>query len=385
MNQKGLNFIGNLNLWAKGVAETTIYDENGNTRAYLKDMTSSQFTGDINLGEIRTGVGLPIAMQIPDSPNYKIEFVNDSFSPEINAMQVGAEISRVGKVPTRESVTLVANGAKGAKGYIMGIPVTRLGSNDLTPIGTVFKYNGKYVKDTNAVTFKFDEATGMYEFEIEDGKANDIVCIEYTIDKAGAYEYGVSAISSPFIGRAVTKFVLYSSDPSKDPAKGSLAGYMYVTVPKGQFTPAFNIGGNQNEHTKTNASFVALPNDSTDLSSCQATFNKLVYITIEFLGDDWTEYASSMVLMPASLTLGNGETGKVLVKAIVDGQLVNVSDYAKNLTFTPDSEAEEFTVDENGIVKADATKTGTHNITVTPNASLINANNLTGTVEVIVE
>ncbi len=368
-----ITFIGNNDLFVKGNVDVTIFDEAGNTKTLLNQLSSAQFDGTINAGLIRGGLGMQPLTAISDTPDFKINFTAENLSPETTALQVGSEISNVAAVPFAEQVTL----GTGGKGAILGTPVTRAGSADLTLIGTITKYNGKYVKNNNAVTFTYNDTTKAYEFTVSDGKEGDILCVEYYINKIGAHSFGMTPTYSPFTGRAVARFLVYSGKPTKA-GDSSKWGFMYVIIPNGQFSPTVNFGGEQTANAKTVATFEARKNDGSPIE-CESTDNPMVIVTFDPRNADFTEYATALMGIPAELDGETGSTGAIIIKAVVDGvpENINYSDL-KFVSATPATA----TVDSKGVVTYVAA--GTTKITITPKDGLADPNNLTASVDVTV-
>lgn len=374
-----MKILGNPNLYVKGTSLFTAFRGDGSTRFWSNKVQTSQFQTSINLGGINGGAGNPLLINIPDTPDVSIDLTMANFIMEAQASNVGATITGNGKVPHREVVTFGADG----KASISGIPVVPLGSSNSSLSGTLKKISKETINE--GVVFEYNEDSNSYYFSYDGATEGAVGCVEYYIEKPDALQYAISARPEPEILRGVIRMDLYYADVNTDPNKGSHVGYIYITIPRLQWTAETNIEGSSTNPAATAVKAKALGAEIDEGTGCTEDDKlTLAYVTVELLGNDWTESAERMFAAVNPINLAPGGT-KVIACKYIDGMLVNnLTPASEYVEFAVENDSTVVTVDANGKVTA-GEASGSANITVTPKKGLSNPKNLSLTVEVVVK
>ena len=92
-------------LYAKGTMDVKCFDPASNNMVYYSNkMSTSQLQSTVNLGAINAGIGNPVVIQIPDTPNLTMNFTAADFSLLGRALAVGGNVTYNGVVPVDEVV-----------------------------------------------------------------------------------------------------------------------------------------------------------------------------------------------------------------------------------------------------------------------------------------
>lgn len=372
-----MKILGNTDLYVKGTSRFTFFRADGSVRYWTDKLQTSQIQTSINLGAINGGAGNPVLINIPDTPDMSVDLTAANFSLEAQASNVGATIVGNSKVPFTEAITFGANG----KATISGTPVAPLGSASDDLVGTIVKYDGKSAMD--GVTFTKATSGNTYEFTYTGAAEGKSACVEYYIEKPEALMYETLTSIAPEIGRGVVRMNLYSAEVNSDPSKGTHVGYVYIVVPRMQWTGEGNIEGSSTNPSTTvvKAKALGAPKNSGS-TGCTNDEQVLSYTVVELFGSDWTENAEKIICMENPLVIKAGAK-KLLSCKYIEGTMVNNIVPAKDcLTFTS-AAAAKAKVDASGLVEGVAA--GETTITIAPKSTFKNPNKLSLTVNVTVE
>ncbi len=372
-----INIIGNSNLYVKGTSRFTFFKGDGTVKWETNKLQTANINTSLNLGSINGGIGNPVLINIPDTPDMSVDITAANYAIEAQASMVGGGIHGNGKVPFEEMVTFGENGTA----TVSGIPVIPLGGSELR--GTLLSLNGK--KNIVHEGISFVETEGKYSFTYPGAKSGDKGCVRYYIQKPEYLQYEITGNPTPEIGIGVVVIPLYYAAVQNDPAKGMHVGNIHITVPKMQWTAETAQEVSQTANTNTVAKAKALGAEDTESEDC--TSNKLIiaYVTVELFDSDWTEDAAKIVVLNAPISVAAGEKAAITAKYISrsGNTLNNLSPASEYLEFKVTDGDTYATVDKNGVITGNAT--GSAVILVKPKSTFANAGGLSTTVDVEVK
>ena len=374
-----ITVLGNDNIYLKGMADLKAFLADGSIRYSTNKLQTSNINTTLNLGSINGGVGNPILINIPDSPDMSLEITSAAFSIEGQASAVGAEIYGGGKTPFTEAVVFGANG----KASISGIPVAPLGAGSTELVGTLLCVGSRTNALNMGITFTKKE-DGTYEFTYAEAKEGDKACVEYYIERPETLQYEISGNPTPEILRTVISMPMYSSDVG-DPTRGTHIGDLLVTIPKMQWTAETALEGSQTANTGTVLKAKALGAEDLESEMCDDPKMNLAYVTVRLNDSDWTADASKIIVLNSPLTLSASGKEALICKYIsANGRMLgNLSPASKYLSFVVSEGGTYASVDAEGVVTG--TTAGNAVVKVTPKEGFSDPNELSAEVEVTVE
>lgn len=279
--------FGDPKLFVKGVASVTIIDPvSGNILGYDNTPAESAATGSVNAGEVTGGIGAPVLIMIPDTSRLSGTLSSNAFSLIQRQLITGGTMKQNGIVsvcateiaPTSGSLTLPAATLASAP------PVKHYGQPDTDVYGWCFvKEHGK---DSYAGTnYGIDLTTGKVQGSFTAASYD----IFYYTNPASATELALPSNFIPQVATVEIKFNVYSKQASSN-AAGSLNGYLFLVVPRAQFTGDPGISASQTDVATTDYAWTALRPDSdaqptTDFRDCSNESSNYAYYVYVPCGD----------------------------------------------------------------------------------------------------
>lgn len=352
-------------LYAKGTMNVKMFDPATNDMVYFSDKVStSQLQSSINLGAINAGIGNPVVIQIPDTPNLTMNLTAADFSLEGRALSTGSNITYNGVVPVDEVVEAV-----GTTMTVVQPAVAPLGGCDV--VCTV---------GNDGTSYTIDPTTGQVQnFTATAGQS---YCVHYWTTNASAKQFSVETLMSPAVLRAFVTIPLYATDSTaSNKNSGSHVGNLYITIPRGQLSGDVSTEGSQTTPATTMMNLTALSyNEACEAGiQCGSSASpKLAYMVVELFGNPDQNATGLAIVGGNDITVQAGTPYTIPVKyEMNDGEIVtpNMSD----LTFTNPDGGLYFTVSNLGVITGTASGSGTVVITSKYNASLTTTANVTVT------
>lgn len=292
-------------LYAKGTMDVKCFDPASNNMVYYSNkMSTSQLQSTVNLGAINAGIGNPVVIQIPDTPNLTMNFTAADFSLLGRALAVGGNVTYNGVVPVDEVVE-----AEGTALKVAQTPVAPLGGCDI--IGYV---------GNSGVAHKIDPATlEIQDFTAEPGQK---YCVHYYTVNAGAQQFSVETLMNPAVVRALVSIPVYSTEGSDSNAlNGSRVGTLYITIPRLQFNGDVSTDASQTTPATTVMNGTALSYDDACEAGIQCGSSaapKLAYMVLELFGSA-EQFATALVLVGGNaVSVEVGKTVPLAVKYVMD-------------------------------------------------------------------
>lgn len=295
-------------LYVKGTASMMVFDAEDNSLIGISNkIDSSSFNSSVNDGEIRAGLGAPRVIAIPDSAAFTGSITAQDFSLEARKLSVGGILNAGnGIVPVYEEVT--ADGS----GHLI---VTK---TPAAPYGTDAKV--AYVDDSgtplafNSVTPK--QIDGTYT-------ALSVHKVLYYTNSLSASELVIPTQFAPTVARVIIKLAVYMAEGNVQ-NNSTLAGFLYIHIPRAQFNPDVSIEGSQTSNATTSWSFNALAYDQgdDDISACSAGSGVFGYMVYAPCGD-LTQNVTGIAIVGSTMTVKVGTSVHVPVFIqLKDGSVV---------------------------------------------------------------
>lgn len=352
-------------LYAKGTMNVKLFDPGTDNMVYFSDkMSTSQLQSSINLGPINAGIGNPVVIQIPDTPNLTMNLTAADFSLAGRALSTGSDITYNAVVPVDEVVE-----ATGTTLTVLQPPVAPLGGCNV--VCTVGNDGTSYTIDPTTRQVQNFTAT-----------AGQSYCVHYWTNNASAQQFSVETLMSPAVLRGFVTIPLYATDSAAaNKNSGSHVGNLYITIPRGQLGGDVSTEGSQTTPATTMMNLTALSyNDACEAGiQCGSSASpKLAYMVVELLGNPDQNATGLAIVGGNDITVQAGTPYTIPVKyEMNDGEIVtpNMSD----LTFTNPDGGLYFTVSNLGVVTGTASGSGTVVITSKYNTDLTTTANITVT------
>lgn len=295
--------FGNPNLFVKGIAEVKITDGSGNIIGYDNVASEGSVTSSVNLGEITGGIGNPLLITIPDTTRLSGTLTSQAFSLRQRAMISGGTLNKNGIVEVVET-GIAPVGGKLTIPHLDTYPPARYYTQ-----ASDAQYGLCYVKPTGASSYTAEnvginlttgEVQGTYN-----GAAYDIF---YFTSVANADVLDLPSNFMPQVASLTYKYNVYSKQGDAV-TNGSLSGFLYLVVPKAQFTGDAGISASQTSNATTPYDWQALADSdnlpvASDFRNCgnaSAPYAYYIYIPCGNVTDS----------IEAIFVAGNGVTVKV--------------------------------------------------------------------------
>lgn len=244
--------LDNPSLYVKGSADITVYDiETGDVVGYSNKLDTSNITSSTNNGEIRAGLGAPVVINLPDSATFTGEVTAQDFSLQARQLQTGGVLSYNGKIRFKETIE-----ATGTTLTVTNTPVAAYGEPSDAEAYTCFVGN-------DGKNYKVDPTSKqIVDFSATSGQS---YCVTYYVEAASAQALTIPSVFAPSVNRVEIRMAAYQAQGATNGMNSSLAGYVYVILPRAQFIGGdAGINGSQTENATTSWTFSALAYDEAD-------------------------------------------------------------------------------------------------------------------------
>lgn len=352
-------------LYVKGTMNVKLFDPGTDNMVYFSDkMSTSQLQSSINLGAINAGIGNPVVIQIPDTPNLTMNLTAADFSLAGRALSTGSDITYNAVVPVDEVVE-----ATGTSLTVLQPPVAPLGGCNV--VCTVGNGGTSYTIDPTTRQVQNFTAT-----------AGQSYCVHYWTNNASSQQFAVETLMSPAVLRGFVTMPLYATDSAaSNKNSGSHVGNLYITIPRGQLSGDVSTDGSQTTPATTVMNLTALSyNEACEAGiQCGSSASpKLAYMVVELFGNPDQNAAGLAIVGGNDITVQAGTPYPIPVKyEMNDGEIVtpNMTD----LTFTNPDGGLYFTVSNLGVITGTAAGSGTVVITSNYNTDLTTTADVTVT------
>ena len=340
--------LNNPYLYVKGTCAVNVSDVNtGNVVFSSNKVMNNALTTDVNMGEIRAGLGNPIAIQLPSDAAVNLELSTADFNMMGRAMQLGATLRYNGIRPVCATVT--------AEGAELALPE---GAEPVANYGydTAYAYVN-YANATDAGTAYAIGDGGVIEgFTAQAGTVYNVTYFER---QANAQELAISGAFAPGIYHVSTQLAVFSTEGGNTGNRGSQVGWLYIYIPRMQFAANAETNGNQTDPATTVLSGTALSYNETAEACTDCSFPMLAYMVYVPFSTSGNGLAG-LAVVGGGVTVAQGGTAVLPVKYVMaDNTLVQPS-YAR-LTYAVAAEATATVA--NGVVTGVAA--GTTTVTIT--------------------
>lgn len=362
-------------LYVKGTCQAILSDPvTGDIAYYSNKFTTGNISTSVTMGEIRAGLGNPVATIIPSDSGVNVEFNAADFSMFAKAAQVGAALNY--NAPEMVCQTITATATSLTVDVSKGTPTGQLGYNkvfcyvqEVGAAAPIAQYGQSYLlaADTGAIT----------GFEAVAGKTYKVW---YFVNKASAQVATLKSLFNPRVMHFTAQLPVYANDASSEQNEGSRVGWLYVIVPRLKLGGNANITGEQTSNDTTSVSGQAVAFDETVVSENCADCSMIDLAYYVFVPDNEAEQITGLAVIGGVVTLPVSSAKQIPVKYVMaNGELVNPN-YA-DLSFTASDAPSGTTVSETGMITSGATagefdvtvkypKTGTAEFTTLVNVSV---------------
>ena len=322
-------------LYAKGTMDVKMFSPATNDLLYYSNaMSTSQLASTINLGPINAGIGNPVVIQIPDTPNLTLNLTAADLSLEGRALSVGGDVVYNGVVPVDEAVE-----ATGTTLTVSQTPVAPLGGCDI--VGYV---------NNDGTAYTIDPATReLQNFTATSGQT---YCVHYYTQNASAKQFSVDSLMNPAVVRAFVTIPVYSTEgAATSGTSGSRVGYLYITIPRGQLSGDVSTEGSQTTAATTVMNLTALSYDEACEQGIQcgsASSPKLAYMVLELDGDPDQNAVALAIVGGTDINVTTGTPLTIPLKYEMDNGEIVTPDLS-NFTYAP-GEGDYYSVSADGVI-----------------------------------
>lgn len=319
--------LNNPYLYLKGTCEVTVKrPSDGQIVFQSSKVATNNFTSSVDMGEIRAGLGNPIAIQLPSNAAVNLELTTADFSMQARAMQVGTEVAYNAIVPVCASVT--------ASGATLSLPE---GAAPVAFYGDAEAY--AYVNFAGA------EDPGKAYLVSDDGVIQDFVAtsgttynVIYYENRADAQYFAISSMIAPGVYSVYAKMAVFSTEGTNANNRGSQVGWASYVIPRMQFGGDVATNGSQTDPATTTLSGTALSYEqAVEAGACvDCNFPNLAYMIYEPLTFNGNNAIVGMAVVGGNLEVTTANTKVVPVKYIMANGTV-VQPKFSDLTFTMDN------------------------------------------------
>lgn len=342
--------LNNPNLYLKGTCEVTVKrPSDGQIVFQSSKVATNNFTSSVDMGEIRAGLGNPIAIQIPSNAAVNLELTTADFSMQTRAMQVGTEVAYNAIVPVCASVTAddttltVPNAA----------PVAMYGDGD------VYCYVAYRGATDPGKAYVISDAGVVQGFTAVPGTTYNVIYYE---QRADSQYFAISSMIAPGVYSVSAKMAVFSTEGTNNGNRGSQVGWASYIIPRMQFGGDVGTNGSQTDPATSSLSGTALSYEAavSEGACVDCNFPNLAYMTYEPLTFNGNNAILGMVVIGGSnIAMNVGDSLVIPLKYIMNDNTVVQPNYADiTWTFSAVGTPAAFTF-ANGVITATNAGTGT--------------------------
>ena len=349
-----MQILNNPYLYLKGTCEVTIKrPSDGRIVFQSSKVATNNFTTSVDMGEIRAGLGNPIAIQLPSNSAVNLELTTADFSMQARAMQVGTEVAYNAIVPVCASVT-----ASGATLSVEGAnPVAAYGDN------AVYCYVNYAGAADPGKAYVMNDDGSIEGFTASSGTTYNVLYYE---NRADSQYFAISSMIAPGVYTVSAQMAVFSTEGTNGGNRGSQVGWARYYIPRMQFGGDANTSGSQTDPATTTLSGTALSfEEAVEAGTCvDCTFPNLAYMTYEPLTFNGNKAIASLAVIGGNMTIavGSANARVIPVKYVMADQTLVQPAYS-DLTITV-ADTTKATV-ANGIITGQAAGSTTMTIGLT--------------------
>lgn len=357
--------LNNRYLFAKGTCNVVVSDpSDGHIDYQSNKVQTSQLTTSVSMNEIRAGLGNAIAIQLPTDSAINLELTAADFSLATRAMQLGSSVTYNAAAPVCEVIT--------ASSTTLTLTAT---STPVAPQG--FSKAIAYVSDGTsdaANAYDIDVGKNVVGFSATPGTTYRVY---YWLNNASAQQLTAYSVFAPAIKHVTIQIAVYSTENASSAANASLVGWLYVIIPRMQFSAKADTDGSQTGNVTSVLSGTALSYDpDADVTVCtDCGLSELAY-WVYVPNGDVTQSIESLAVIGGGMNLTVGQTAQLPVRFLMNDGTLAVPDYS--LMSYSSSASTKASVSASGVV------TGAASGSATITATLIADNAKTANVPVTV-
>jgi hypothetical protein len=299
--------LNNPNLYLKGTCEVTIKrPSDGRIVFQSSKVATNNFTSSVDMGEIRAGLGNPIAIQLPSNAAVNLELTTADFSMQARAMQVGTETAYNAIVPVCASI----------KATTTSLTIT--GDTPVAMYGDAEPY--AYVAFDGATdpgkAYTISSAGVIQGFT---AVANTTYNVIYYVQRADSQYFAISSMIAPGIYSVSAKMAVFSTEGGNAGNRGSQVGWASYIIPRMQFSGDVSTSGSQTDPATTMLSGTALSYEGgVDAGECvDCNYPNLAYMTYQPLTFNGNNAIVGMAVVGGNMTVGVDDTVMIPVKYIM--------------------------------------------------------------------
>lgn len=321
--------LNNPYLYLKGTCEVTVKrPSDGQIVFQSSKVATNNFTSSVDMGEIRAGLGNPIAIQLPSNAAVNLELTTADFSMQARAMQVGTEVAYNAIVPVCASVT--------ASGATLSLPE---GAAPVAFYGDAEAY--AYVNfagaDDPGKAYLISDEGEIEGFTAVSGTTYNVIYYE---NRADAQYFAISSMIAPGVYSVYAKMAVFSTEGTNANNRGSQVGWASYVIPRMQFGGDVATSGSQTDPATTTLSGTALSYEqAVEAGACvDCNFPNLAYMIYEPLTFNGNNAIAALAVIGGDIDLvvGAGNAKVIPVKYVMANNTVVQPKYS-DLTITSGS------------------------------------------------
>lgn len=346
-------------LYAKGTCSVLMSDVNTGDVWYQSDKAQSgNITANVNLNEIRAGLGNPIAAMIPSDSGLTVDYTMADFSLMMKAAQMGA--THTYGAPSWTCQTVTASSSSLSISVSDGTPVAQIGQ--ASPVCYVQEVGAASGVSSDGIAYPINATTGVISnFTATSGKQYKVW---YHIQKVAAEVVSIGSLLDPKVARFEAQIAVYANESGAG-TQGTRCGWLYVVIPCLKLQADATITGDQGTADTTKVSGQAIAYDASVVSAtctdCDAS-NLGYYI---YVPDNQASNIKGLAIVGGVISVVKSTSVQTPVRVVMaDGSLVVPSDTTTGFTYALSGTPTGTSVSTSGLISAGSTA-GDGEITVT--------------------
>lgn len=337
-------------LYLKGTSAAYLQDSENNIVYFSNKFQTANVQSSVTMGEIRAGIGNPIAMMIPSDSGLTVNFAAADFSLFAKSAQLGAGLTYGAPVMVCQTVT--ATGAELSIDVSEGTPVAAAGASGV--VAFVQEVGALSPVATGGTAYAVNPATGAITgFTATAGTAYKVW---YHISRENAQIAAVNSLFDPAVYRFTAEMAVYSSAGGAG-NQGTHVGNLIVIVPSLKLGgDGGGITGDQTTADTTSITGQALSYDSDIIDAgcddCGGSGSVMAYYI--YVPCDTTSGIDGLTVVGGVISIPVGASRPVNeFRLVMNGNQLVQPDPAK-MSYTL-SNAPEGTTISGGVISAGST------------------------------
>ena len=351
-------------LYLKGTGRAILSNpQTGDIDYYSDKFSTSQIQTSVTMGEIRAGLGNPIASMIASDAGVSVNLEAEDFNFGVKAAQVGAAVTANAPVLSCVTGTVSETALAIPSGYI---PIAGPGFSSVYAYAQAVGEESPIATDGVAYPVVSNVLSGFVADPTKTYK------IWFWANRPNAKMATITTDMDAGIEHLYVEFAVWANDNGGANNTGTRAGTLFIVVPRMKFAANGNVDGSQTTNDKTAWSGQALPYDDDvvqlECPNCSSDGSVLAYYL--YVPCDSSNAPVSIFIPGGSVSVAAGSSEMVKGYFFYADRTAALANNTTGVVFALDAATTGVTIDATTGIVTVAGGTATQDVAATVTATI---------------